>query len=212
MTSIKAVFKKFQDVGLTASKGSSRVEVEIVDVNVATIVSMGVFGFHESRFCEDFRAFSPELKHFTHGRVAINVGISALHVRIFGSVRTSNSFINLHEVAFRNTDIATTFAIVSVSARSALVALVEKRLFDYVLKLFDRGNTLFDFIFCVFYNLIAEFFGGFSIIFAGRNTSFFNCINYFSRLKSTILPSRLTIFLNIEKLPPLKYFLFLFCF
>ena len=45
MTSVEAVLEEFEWVGLTASKRASRHEVEIVNMNVAVVMSVSEFWF-----------------------------------------------------------------------------------------------------------------------------------------------------------------------
>lgn len=54
MTGVEtAVFKEAERIGLAAGQGAGGVEIEVVDVNLAVIVSGGEFWAHQDSFCED---------------------------------------------------------------------------------------------------------------------------------------------------------------
>ena len=54
MASIKSVLKKTERVGLTASQSASCVKVKIVNMDIAVVMSVGIFVFHEGGFCKNF--------------------------------------------------------------------------------------------------------------------------------------------------------------
>ena len=91
-----AIFKENKWIGLAASKSTSSVEIEIVNMNVAIVMCGSDFWAKKYSLCEHLGAFSAELEHFAHGRVAINVSIATLDVRVFRSVSVRNGAVDVH--------------------------------------------------------------------------------------------------------------------
>ena len=65
-----------------AARGGQRVEVQVVDMDVAFAVSARVAGIQNAHLVELLRGFGAILQHGAHGGVGVDVGVFALHVGV----------------------------------------------------------------------------------------------------------------------------------
>ena len=134
----KAVFEQAEQVDLAAGRGEGE-EIHIVDVDIAIAVRLGVFGLDHAQKVELFRAFGAILQHGAHGGVAIDIGVFALEVGIFGGTE-SNILINLHQPSVDFAHAAALGAIENIAFGGAHKAVFDQDFFNRVLHLFNRGH------------------------------------------------------------------------
>ncbi len=70
-----AVFKHPKGVALATSEGARSVKIEVVNMNVTFAVSGSNVWTQQEGVSEHFGALRTKLKHFAHGRVAVDVGV-----------------------------------------------------------------------------------------------------------------------------------------
>ena len=90
----KAVFEQAEQVDLAAGRGEGE-EIHIVDMDIAIAVRLGVLGLDHAQKVELLCAFRAVFQHGAHGSVAIDIGVFALEVGIFGGTE-GDVLINLH--------------------------------------------------------------------------------------------------------------------
>ena len=132
--------KQALDVDLTARRRQG-VEVEIVDVDVAFTISLGVFRTQQIQLVIGLGTGRTDLQHATHGGVTVDVSVVTLHVALAGiDVR---DFINrLHQRRAGFTSARTVGAVKNVGFSSTVETVVHELMFNSVLDRFNvRGGA-----------------------------------------------------------------------
>ena len=134
----ETVFEQAEQIDLAAGRGEGE-EIHIVDVDIAIAVRLGVFGLDHAQKVELFRAFGAVLQHGAHGGIAIDIGVFALEVGIFGGTE-SNILINLHQPSVDFAHAAALGAIENIAFGGAHKAVFNEDFFNRVLHLFNCGH------------------------------------------------------------------------
>ena len=108
------------------------------------IVSIGEFWPENANLGIFLGTFSAKLEHFTHGGVAVDVGIAALDVGIFLGIELRNGVVGLHKLGFCFADTCALGAIFDISLGCALESGFHQDLFDDILNLLHRWDTTLD--------------------------------------------------------------------
>ena len=144
VTGVEAVGEQLLDVDLAAGSGQ-REEVEIVDMDVAFFVSTGEFGGQQIVLIESLGRFAAVAQHGAHGGIAVDIGVFALQVEVFG-VGEGEILQGVHEARLHLTDAGAFVAIEDVGLGRAGVAVFDEHLFHEVLHVLDvRGVAAFGF-------------------------------------------------------------------
>ena len=98
VTGREAALEQFQQIDLAAGRGQG-VEIEIMDVDVAGAVSLGLLRSQQVLLIVVLGAFAAVFEHDAHRGVAVDVRIVALHVRGVGG-GVGQLVVNLHEPGF----------------------------------------------------------------------------------------------------------------
>ena len=171
VTGVKTMLKHLKDVGLAASQSTGCHEVEIVNMNVAMIMSIGEFWLEQAELSVFLGTFCAELEHLAHGGVAVDVCVTTLHIGIFSSVGLRNGAVNLHKFRLGIADAAALSAIFDVGLGGALEGGFHENFLDDILDLFDRWNTSLDFLLCSAGDLLGDVFGTIVAELAGSGAS-----------------------------------------
>ena len=75
-----AISKQFQRVGLTASQRSGGIEVKVMDMDIAIVVSSNMLRSEQESLSILFRPFLTILKHLTHSSITIDISIRTLEI------------------------------------------------------------------------------------------------------------------------------------
>ena len=155
MPSIKpAIFKQHKRVRLTAGQRTSRIKIQIVNMNIAIIVCLGNIRTNEKRLRKNFRPLCAELKHLAHRRVAVYVCIRPLHIRILTRIRVANRLVNIHEVRLRLTTTRPLLTVSNIFLCRLLKRRLHQNIFYDILNLLYMRRTLGDFLFCACQNFV----------------------------------------------------------
>ena len=132
----KAFFEELQAVDLAAGQ-SQRIEIEIVDVDIAVLV-----GKRDLRIDHLFEViglgrFASELEHGAHGGIGIDVGIFTLVV-VFAGVLSGDAVDRGHQIGLGFTDAGTVGAIKDVFFRRFGIIMLDEDVLDDILAVFDR--------------------------------------------------------------------------
>ena len=207
MTSIEAaILKEHKRISLATSEGAGGVEVEIVDVDVAIVVGERKLWGHEESLGEDLGAFGAELEHFTHGGVAVDVGIATLDVGIFRSIGNRNSFIGIHEIRLGIANAVTLEAVGNVSPSGALKAGFHEHLLDDILDLLDRGGAGSDGLFGATNDFVGKLLGAISFKFFRSLTSLGDGLGDFVLIKANDFSVSFDYFFEHKNIPPYNIF------
>ena len=109
MTRVEAVLEQLLQVDLAARHGK-RVEIQIVDMNIAIHVSAAVLGLEHHHRVEMLGRFATVLEHGAHGGIAIDIRILALEV---GFLRRTKGDVaeRVHEASIDFADAGTLSAV-----------------------------------------------------------------------------------------------------
>ena len=177
----KAAFEELQQIDLAAS-GGQRVEVHVVDVNVAFAVRLGVLGFQDEHFIELLGAFTSVLQHGAHRGIAVDVGVLALDVTVAG-ILESNIFIDLHQPGVHLAHSASVRAVQDVGFSGTYVTGVDQYLFHHVLDALDIGDVLNGFFHSAG-NFSSQFGSSFFVLGEpGSGKGFFDSAGYFALIE-----------------------------
>ena len=134
--------EELQEVDLAAG-GSQRVEIEVVDVDVAFAVGLGLLGGEQGLQVVVLGAFGTVLEHDAHRVVAVDVGVVALHVGV-ARVGEGQLVIDLHEVGVQLTHAGALGAVQDILARHKGVAGIHQHVLDGVLDILDAGRAVLE--------------------------------------------------------------------
>ena len=95
VSGIEAALEQFLQIDL-ATGGGQCVKIKIMDVDVSVVMRLGVFRFQYVHLIENFGSFGAVFQHGAHGRIAVDVGVVALQVAVFG-IAVSDFFISFHQ-------------------------------------------------------------------------------------------------------------------
>ena len=157
----EAALEELKKVDLTTG-GGQRVEVHVVDVNVAFSMRLGVLGLQDEHFIELLGAFAAVLQHGAHRGVAVDVGVLSFDIAVAG-ILESNIFIDLHQPGIHLAHSASVRAIQYIGFSGTYVTGVDKDLFHHVLDALDIGDFLNSFFHSAG-NFGSQFGGGFFIL------------------------------------------------
>ena len=136
ITAVKATGKQSGQVNLTAGGGQGE-KVEVVDMDVAAVVSAGVFRVEYKHLVKCLSTLRAIFEHGSHGGVAVDIGIFTLDI-VFRSAFEGKIFVNLHQLGVHLTHAGTLCAVEDVFFGSAGVTIFDQHLFHHVLNLFHR--------------------------------------------------------------------------
>ena len=136
----KASVEQPDDINLTAG-GGQRIEVEIVDMDIALPIGLGVLGTKEIDLVIGLCTGSADLQHGAHGSVAVDVGVVPLHVA--GPGVDVGDFINgLHQHGIGFPDAGAVGAIQNICFCGGIEAMVHELLLYRILNGLDiRGGV-----------------------------------------------------------------------
>ena len=135
MTGVEAVLEQLLQVDLAARHGK-RVEVQVVDVDVAVHVGAAVLGLEHHHRVEVLGRFRAVLEHGAHGGIAVDVGVLALEVG-FLSRAEGDIAERVHEARIDFADAGTLGTVKDVALGGIAITAFRQRLFDGVLDFFD---------------------------------------------------------------------------
>ena len=124
-----------------AAGGGQRVEVHIVDVDVALAVGLGEARVDDAHLVELLGRFRAVLQHGAHGGVGVDVGVLALHVGV-GGLREGDVLQRLDEAGVHVAHAAALGAIEDVGLGGLHEAGLDEGLLHQVLYAFHGGRAL----------------------------------------------------------------------
>ena len=136
----EAALEEFPQLDL-AARGGERVEVHVVDVDVALAVRACELRLDDAHLVELLGRLAAVLEHGAHRGVGVDVGVLALHVRI-GGFGERDVLERLDEAAVHVAGTAALGAVEDVGLRRLDEALLDKRLLHEVLHALHRGHAL----------------------------------------------------------------------
>ena len=134
----KAVLKQLDDVDLAAG-GGQREEVQVVDVDIAVHVGLGVLGVEDIHLVELLGALRAVLEHGAHGGVAVDVGVLPLGVAVLG-VLEGQILEGLHQAGVHLPHPGALRPVEDVLLGGAGVAVLDEGVLHRVLHLLDGGH------------------------------------------------------------------------
>ena len=135
VTRVEAVLEELLQVDLAARHGE-RVEIQVVDVDVAVHVGAAVLGLEHHHRVEMLRGFATVLEHRAHGGIAVDVRVFALEVGFLGGAERDVAE-RVHEARVDFADAGTLGTVKDVALGRIGIVVVGKGLFDRILDLFD---------------------------------------------------------------------------
>ena len=133
----EAALKQLLNINLTAG-GGQRVEVKVVDVNVALTVCLGVLGAQEVHFIVGLGTCGADLQHTAHGSVTVNVGVVSLHVADAG-IDLGDLVDGLHQYGIGFSGAGTGRAVENICLGSGVESVVHELTFHSVLNGLNVG-------------------------------------------------------------------------
>ena len=124
-----------------AARGGERVEVHVVDVDVALAVGARELRIDDAHLVELLGRLGAVLEHGAHGGVGVDVGVLALHVRI-GGLGERDVLERLDEAAVHVAGTAALGAVEDVGLGRLHEAGLDERLLHEVLHALHRGHAL----------------------------------------------------------------------
>ena len=129
----EAALKQPHQVDLGAGGGEG-IEVQVVDVDIALGVSLGVYRVEDVHLIEFLCAHRAVLEHGAHSGIAVDVGVLALEVAVLCGLE-GKILIDLHKAGVHLSGTGPGGAVKDVSLGSCRVAFLYKHLLDAVLDL-----------------------------------------------------------------------------
>ena len=136
----KAAMEQLQQVNLAAGGGEG-VEVEIMNVNVSLGVRLGLCGRKQIGRVIGLGACRANLQHGTHGRVAVDVGVIALHIAEAG-VHIGDLVNRLHQARLCLADARALGAVKDILLGGLFTAGAHQLLLHRVLNLFNLRRAV----------------------------------------------------------------------
>ena len=127
----KAVFKKRNQIYLAARFGQ-HVEILVVNMDISADVGCGRVLGQDIIVDKELGAFRTVLEHGAHGRVAVDIGVFALDVLLYGR-RPGQLLVNVHQVRFRVANLGVLRPVENIGLGRARVIVLDERFFHYVL-------------------------------------------------------------------------------
>ena len=141
----ESALEELEEVDLAAGR-CERVEIEIVDMNIAFAVRFGLFRGEKILFVVVLCAFAAVFEHGAHGGVSVDVGVVALHIAGAG-VRERELIIDLHESRFHFAGAGSGRAVEDVFFGDVFKALAHEGDFHGVLNIFNFRHGADFFVF-----------------------------------------------------------------
>ena len=139
----KSALEQLQKIDL-AARHRKRVEVEVVNVNVACTMRFGMLGTKQKLLIVLLRTLRTVLQHHAHGRVAVDIRIVALQIAVLRI--TGRDFVeNVHQRRILLAHLRAIGAIQNVRFRDVLVSRMHQRQLYRILDLFDARNRTREF-------------------------------------------------------------------
>ena len=141
----EAPVEQVDDVDLGAG-GGQRIKIEVMDVDVALPVGLGLFRGQQVSLVVCFGARCADLQHAAHRGVAVDVGVVALDVALAG-VHLGDLVDGLHQTGVRLTNTGAVGAVEDVLLGGVVKAQPHQLALNDVLDLLDlrRGIGIFGF-------------------------------------------------------------------
>jgi len=216
VTCWKSALKQFNQINLAAGHGQ-RVEIHVMDVNVAAVVSLGIFRIYDIHLIKLFGAFGAILQHGSHGCVAVDVGVFTFDVYFFCLFK-GQILVDMHQLGVHASDACTFSTVQYIFLGCSCMTVFNKYLFHRVLYLlYSRGVVVADLqqvelylsckIWWHFSVTAAQHFGGveygigylFHVKFNHSAVSFNDSFNVFHRLVLLLRHTRYSIFSFLPK-------------
>ena len=140
VTGREAALKQFEQVDLAAGRGQ-RQEVQIVDVDIALAVRLGMRRIEDEHLVELLGALRAVLEHGAHRGVAVNVRVLALDV-VFERGLEGQVLVHLHQSGVHLAHAGALVAVEDVLFRRAGVAALDQHLLHCILYLLDRRDLV----------------------------------------------------------------------
>ena len=146
-----------------AACGSERIEVHVVDVDVALTMRSRELRVDDAHLIELLGRLRAVLEHGAHGGVGVDVGVLALHVRVAG-LGERDVLERLDEAAVHVAGAAALGAVEDVGLGRLHEAGLDERLLHEVLHALHRGHALDGAAFQLLHHLARDVLGGRAIL------------------------------------------------
>ena len=140
MSGGKTALEELPQLDLAAG-GGQRVEVHVVDVDIALAVRLGEARIDDAHLVELLGRFRAVLQHGAHGGVGIDVGVLALHVGI-GGLGEGDVLQRLDEAGVHVAHAAALSAVQDVGLGGLHETGLDEGLLHQILHAFHRGRAL----------------------------------------------------------------------
>jgi len=138
VTGGEAAVEQLQNVDLTAGSGQG-VEIEIVDMDVALPVCLGMLGAEQIHLIIGLCTGSADLQHGAHGGVAVDIGIVPLHIGNAG-IDVGDLIDGLHQRRAGFPGPCTVGAVQDVCLGCAVEAMIHQLLLHRILNHLNMGR------------------------------------------------------------------------
>ena len=140
MSGRKAALQQFHQINLAAGH-RQRVEIHIVNMNVAGFMCLGKLRIDDIALVELFRALRTVLEHRSHRGIAVDIGVFALDLVLFRFLK-GQILINLHQLGIHVSDSGALRSVKNIFLSRTGVSVFDQNFFDGVLNLFYGRNLI----------------------------------------------------------------------
>ena len=166
VTGRKAVLEQPHNVDLAAG-GGQRIEIKIVDMDIALAMGFRLLGGEQIRFIIRFGTGGTDLEHAAHGGVAVDVGVVAFHVAL-ARIHFGDLVDGLHQAGVRLADTGTVGAIQDVAFGGFIISGAHQFALHGILNVFDFGGRVLERFFQLRLNRVGDLGGIGSVALAAR--------------------------------------------
>ena len=170
----KAVAEQLQQVDLTASRGQ-RQEVQIVDVDIALAVCLGMRRIEDEHLVELLGALGAVLEHGAHRGIAVDVGVLALDIVLERGLERQ-VLVHLHQSGVHLTHAGALVAVQDVLLSRAGMTAFDQHLLYGVLHLLNGGSFGSSSLLQRFFDLLCQLLRHIVVLAAGCLRGTENCI------------------------------------
>ena len=136
----KSALQQLHKVDLTAGH-RQRVEVHIVNMDIARLMCFGKFRIDDIALVELFRTLRTVFEHRSHGGIAVNIGIFTLDL-IFLRFLKGQILIDLHELGVHVPNSGTLRSVENILLGGTRVSVFDQNFLYGVLNLFYRRHLI----------------------------------------------------------------------